>query len=113
MSLFDSPELPAAVYALRQAKCCNTGVNGVFDIGVAIVVEQDGAAGFDVGDVEGDVPHNGDGVMCTIDVQDVDAVSELGLEVRVEVPGAALVDGGLAGPRRLSDVGSGDEFDMV
>ena len=90
--MLDSPELPAAVYAFCQAAGDNTGINGVLDVGVAVVVEQDGATGFDVGYVQHDVPHNGDGVVCTIDVQDVDAVSELGLEVGVEVPGAALVD---------------------
>jgi len=92
VSLLDSPELPAAVYAFCQATCGNTGINGIFDVRVAVVVEQDGTTGFDVGYVQHDVPHNGDGVVCTIDVQDVDAVSELGLEVWVEVPRAAFVD---------------------
>jgi hypothetical protein len=90
--LFDSPELPAAVYAFGQAAGGYTGVNSRFDVGMPVVVEQDGATGFDVGDVEHDVPHNRDCVVRTVDVQDVDAVSEFGLEVWVEVPGTAFVD---------------------
>ena len=50
--------------------------------------------------------------MSTVNIQDVYALCEFGLEVRVEVPRAALFDADLAGVFRFGDVGSGGEFDL-
>jgi len=48
----------------------------------------------------------------TVNIQDVYALCEFGLEVRVEVPRAALFDADLAGVFRFGDVGSSCEFNL-